>query len=151
MSPSLETEAFTVATAVHNDIIQEASSTDNAPLLVESSTLAVQPVWLHNGDGRSSPTYEVPEELPFAASTRLRLLLKRPGKMIVAPGVYDGLSARVAMNVGFDALYMTGAGTTASRLGQPDLALAQLYDMKSNADIIANLAPGRGKQHLHCF
>lgn len=38
----------------------------------------------------------------------------------------------------------TGAGTTASRLGQPDLALAQLYDMKSNADIIANLAPGRG-------
>lgn len=104
MSPTLEAEPFTLATAIHNSIINEANLTDNAPLLVDSSAPAVQPMWLQNGHG-SPPT----TELPFAASTRLRLLLKREGKMIVAPGVYDGLSARVAMNVGFDALYMVTA------------------------------------------
>ena len=35
----------------------------------------------------------------------------------------------------------TGAGTTASRLGQPDLGLAQLSDMRLHADMIANLDP----------
>lgn len=35
----------------------------------------------------------------------------------------------------------TGAGTTASRLGQPDLGLAQLSDMRAHADMIANLDP----------
>lgn len=112
MSPSLEADSLAVASSVHRDIIKEAAATDHAPLLVEVCAPAVQPMWLHNGDGRSTPTsgrsspaYEA-EELPFAASSRLRLLLNRPGRMIVAPGVYDGLSARVAMNVGFDALYM---------------------------------------------
>lgn len=38
-------------------------------------------------------------------------------------------------------LQQTGAGTTASRLGQPDLAIAQLADMRDNADMIANLDP----------
>ncbi len=33
----------------------------------------------------------------------------------------------------------TGAGTTASRLGQPDLAIAQSYEMRENADKIAGL------------
>jgi len=35
----------------------------------------------------------------------------------------------------------TGAGTTASRLGQADLGIAQLHDMKENAEMIANLDP----------
>jgi 2-methylisocitrate lyase-like PEP mutase family enzyme len=35
----------------------------------------------------------------------------------------------------------TGAGTTASRLGQPDLAIAQFYEMRENADMIAGLDP----------
>lgn len=35
----------------------------------------------------------------------------------------------------------TGAGTTASRLGQPDLAIAQLADMRDNADMMASLDP----------
>lgn len=37
--------------------------------------------------------------------------------------------------------FKTGAGTTASRLGQPDLAIAQLYEMRENADMIAGLDP----------
>lgn len=38
-------------------------------------------------------------------------------------------------------IFQTGAGTTASRLGQPDLGLAQLSDMRAHADMIANLDP----------
>lgn len=40
------------------------------------------------------------------ASTKLRRLLDKPNHLIVCPGVYDGFSARVALEVGFDALYM---------------------------------------------
>ncbi|KAL8827961.1 MAG: hypothetical protein Q9191_002867 [Dirinaria sp. TL-2023a] len=73
------------------------------------------------------------------ASTRLRHQLAESNRLIVCPGVYDGFSARIAIDVGFDALYMTGAGTTASRLGHADLGIAQLADMRANAEMIANL------------
>ncbi|KAH7009333.1 Pyruvate/Phosphoenolpyruvate kinase-like domain-containing protein [Macrophomina phaseolina] len=74
-------------------------------------------------------------------STKLRRLLERSDRLIVCPGVFDGFSARVAMSVGFEGLYMTGAGTTASRLGMPDLAMAQLHDMREQAEMICNLTP----------
>jgi len=44
------------------------------------------------------------------------------------PGVYDGISARLALEAGFDVLYMSGAATTASMVGQPDLAIATQND-----------------------
>ncbi|KAJ6598262.1 carboxyphosphonoenolpyruvate mutase [Mycena vulgaris] len=75
------------------------------------------------------------------ASTRLRELLAREDEILVLPGVYDGISARVALSEGFDALYMTGAGTSASVLGQPDLAIVTLNDMVGNAGMIAGLDP----------
>ena len=75
------------------------------------------------------------------ASTRLRHMIKTSPTIIACPGVYDGLSARIALSVGFPGLYMTGAGTTASRLGAADLAIAQLHDMRTNAEMIANLVP----------
>ncbi|OJD29435.1 carboxyphosphonoenolpyruvate phosphonomutase, partial [Diplodia corticola] len=79
------------------------------------------------------------------ASTRLRrMIFDGSDRIVVCPGVFDGFSARVAMSVGFEGLYMTGAGTTASRLGQPDLAIAQLHDMKEQADMICNLDPING-------
>ena len=43
---------------------------------------------------------------PLPASTKLRQLLSDPSKLLVCPGVYDGFSARIALSVGFDALYM---------------------------------------------
>ena len=49
-------------------------------------------------------------------------------QFVLAPGVYDGLTARVAGSVGFDAVYMTGFGTAAS-LGMPDVGLATLTEM----------------------
>ena len=42
------------------------------------------------------------------AAARLRELLSDPSKLIVAPGVYDGISARVALSMGFKAIYMVG-------------------------------------------
>ncbi|KAJ7916731.1 carboxyphosphonoenolpyruvate mutase [Mycena leptocephala] len=74
------------------------------------------------------------------ASTTLREFLARD-EILVLPGVYDGISARVALGEGFDALYMTGAGTSASVLGQPDLGIVTLNDMVGNAGMIAGLDP----------
>ena len=43
---------------------------------------------------------------PVFGATKLKHMLERTDELIVCPGVYDGLSARVAMEVGFDAMYM---------------------------------------------
>lgn len=43
---------------------------------------------------------------PPNAGARLREMLQQPDKVVVAPGVFDGISARVAISVGFDVLYM---------------------------------------------
>jgi len=71
------------------------------------------------------------------ATTRLRQMLNAPG-IIVAPGAYDGFSARLIEAAGFQAVYMTGAGTAASHLGQPDLGLATLTEMANHAGHLAS-------------
>ncbi|KAJ6589926.1 Pyruvate/Phosphoenolpyruvate kinase-like domain-containing protein [Mycena vulgaris] len=73
-------------------------------------------------------------------ATRLRQMLARPG-IIVAPGVCDGISARCAIEAGFECLYQSGAATTASRLGQPDLAIATLNDFVGAAEMVCSLDP----------
>ncbi len=70
-------------------------------------------------------------------TTRLRQMLQAPG-IIVAPGAYDGISARLIEAAGFRAVYMTGAGTAASHLGQPDLGLATLTEMATHARHLAS-------------
>ena len=69
-------------------------------------------------------------------TTRLRQMLKEPG-IIVAPGAYDCLTARIIQNEGFQAVYMTGAGTSVAQLGHPDLGLASMTEMVANAAAIA--------------
>jgi 2,3-dimethylmalate lyase len=56
---------------------------------------------------------------------------------LVVPGAYDGISARLVQDAGYPAVYMTGYGTAASRLGLPDLGFAGLGEM---ADHARNLA-----------
>jgi len=58
----------------------------------------------------------------------LRTRLRQPG-LVVAPGIYDMISARLADRMGFPALYMTGFGVVASYLGLPDAGLATYTDM----------------------
>lgn len=43
---------------------------------------------------------------PLTGAKRLRQLLEDPDKIVVAPGVFDGFTARLALAAGFDALYM---------------------------------------------
>jgi 2-methylisocitrate lyase-like PEP mutase family enzyme len=55
----------------------------------------------------------------------------RNQELIVAPGIYDLISAKMADRMGFDALYVTGYGLVASYLGLPDAGLATYTDMLS--------------------
>jgi len=69
-------------------------------------------------------------------TTRLRNLLAAK-ELLVAPGAYDMLSAKIIEAVGFKAVYMTGYGQSASVLGQPDVGLLTMSEMVQRA---ANMA-----------
>ncbi|HEV7799779.1 MAG TPA: isocitrate lyase/PEP mutase family protein, partial [Burkholderiales bacterium] len=73
------------------------------------------------------------------STTTLRRLLARP-KLVLAPGVSDAMNARIVAREGFEALYMTGSGTAASRLGMPDVGLLTMCEMVDNAQRIAEAA-----------
>ena len=64
-----------------------------------------------------------------------RDLLKRE-RMVVAPGAYDCITAKLIEQAGFSAVYMTGAGTAAT-LGYPDFGLVTMSEMVANAGRIA--------------
>ena len=72
------------------------------------------------------------------ATTQFRQLLEQPG-IIMAPGAYDCLTARLIETAGFPAIYMTGAGTSVARMGYPDLALTTMTEMLDNAAQIASV------------
>ena len=61
----------------------------------------------------------------------------KPGHVLIAPGVFEGISARVADSMGFEALYMTGYGAVASSLGLPDAGTATYTEMVSRVEMIA--------------
>jgi 2,3-dimethylmalate lyase len=67
-----------------------------------------------------------------APRARLRELLSA-GPPVMAPGAYDALSARLIEQAGFDVVYMTGFGTTASLIGRPDVGLLSGSEMVENA------------------
>ena len=69
---------------------------------------------------------------PGAPRARLRELLAGPGPLL-APGSYDALSARLVEQAGFDVVYMTGFGSTASLIGRPDVGLLTGTEMIDNA------------------
>ena len=69
-------------------------------------------------------------------TSKLRQALNS-GDMVVAPFVLNALHAKIAESVGFQAVYMTGAGTAAER-GFPDVGLLTMTEMVANAKYIAN-------------
>jgi 2-methylisocitrate lyase-like PEP mutase family enzyme len=73
------------------------------------------------------------------ATTRLRQLLRQP-ELVLAPGVYDAIGARLAHQAGSSAVYMTGAGVSAS-LGYPDYGLLTMSEMVERAGVIARSVP----------
>ena len=70
------------------------------------------------------------------ADPRLRAALDA-GTLVIAPGVFDMISARVADGMGFPALYATGFGMVASHLGIADAGVATYSDMVGRAGQIA--------------
>ena len=85
---------------------------------------------------------------------RFRRLLEGDGPVLL-PGCYDALGARLIEQAGFDAVYMTGFGTSASLLGRPDVGLLGMSEMVDNArrivaatdlPVIADADTGYGNQ-----
>jgi 2-methylisocitrate lyase-like PEP mutase family enzyme len=72
--------------------------------------------------------------MPESAS--MRDLLARDG-CLTLPGVFDGISARMAGSLGFEALYMTGYGVVASALGVADAGVATYTEMLDRVRMIA--------------
>ncbi|MFZ1996145.1 MAG: isocitrate lyase/PEP mutase family protein [Solirubrobacteraceae bacterium] len=64
------------------------------------------------------------------------LLSRRPGEPLVVPGAPDALGARVIEALGFEAVYITGAGVTNARLGVPDLGLITLPELADAVEAI---------------
>ena len=75
------------------------------------------------------------EQLRSALADRVR---DPERSMIVAPGVYDMISVKIANRYPLDAVYMSGYGTVASHLGLPDAGLASYSDMVNRAKLMAD-------------
>jgi 2-methylisocitrate lyase-like PEP mutase family enzyme len=73
--------------------------------------------------------------------SRLRALLAE-GELIMAPGVFDGLSAHLVRRTGFRAGYLTGAGVAASGFGLPDIGLVGGSEMAERAAMITSVLGG---------
>lgn len=69
-------------------------------------------------------------------TTLLRKILSTD-QILVAPGAHDVLTAKIIEQAGFNAVYMTGYGTSASLLGKPDVGLLTMTEMAQRA---ANMA-----------
>lgn len=72
-----------------------------------------------------------------SSARRLRELIASD-RILVAPGAYDAISARLIEANGFDAVYVTGAGTVNARLGIPDNSLGSLTEMLDTARCIVD-------------
>ncbi len=67
--------------------------------------------------------------------TSLLARLHRP-PILVAPGIYDSLTALIAERAGFEALYISGAGISHSRLGRPDIGLVSMSEVVQTVALI---------------
>ena len=57
-------------------------------------------------------------------------------QILIAPGVYDGLTAALAQQAGFEALYLSGAAVAYTRLGRPDIGLTSVSEMADTMALI---------------
>jgi 2-methylisocitrate lyase-like PEP mutase family enzyme len=74
----------------------------------------------------------------MSAARQLRELLAGD-ELLIAPGVYDGVSAALVSQLGFQVAYMTGAGVVASAYGLPDIGLATQTEMAERARVLSGL------------
>ena len=72
-----------------------------------------------------------------SAGKQLRLLMTQH-KLLVTPGIYDALSARIAETAGFEAIAISGFGLEAALLGRPDIGLLTMSELVEAARRIAH-------------
>jgi 2-methylisocitrate lyase-like PEP mutase family enzyme len=70
-------------------------------------------------------------------SLSLRSLLSKP-PIVIAPGVYDPLTALIASHVGFQSLYVSGASIAYTRLGRPDIGLVSMSEVVETVALISD-------------
>jgi 2-methylisocitrate lyase-like PEP mutase family enzyme len=70
----------------------------------------------------------------------LRARLARP-PILIAPGVYDALTALLAEKAGFEALYVSGAAIAYTRLGRPDIGLVSMSEVVDTVALIRDRVP----------
>jgi methylisocitrate lyase len=63
----------------------------------------------------------------------LRERIENKNEILVLPGVYDALTAKIAERVGFDAMFQTGYGSAAALLGMPDYGFLNAGETIENA------------------
>ncbi|KAF8893831.1 Pyruvate/Phosphoenolpyruvate kinase-like domain-containing protein [Infundibulicybe gibba] len=103
----------------------------------EASAATTIPTTSRDGvyyNARLDPKNYLEGPLSTNPATRLRQMLARPG-IVVAPGICDGISARCAIEAGFDCLYQS------LQDGQPDLAIATLNDFVGAAQMVCGINP----------
>ena len=61
--------------------------------------------------------------------------------VVVAPGVYDALTAALAAGAGFEALYVSGAAIAYTRLGRPDIGLVSMSEVAETVALIRDRTP----------
>jgi len=74
------------------------------------------------------------------APERLRALLAKPG-LIAMPAVWDGLTAKMTVEAGFETAFLSGSCVAASRLGGPDLDLVSFGEMFDSFNMVRGAAP----------
>src|SRR6201996_1644523 len=72
--------------------------------------------------------------------TSLKALLRQPD-IVLASGVYDPLTASLAADAGFPALYLSGASIAYTRLGRPDIGLVTLSEVVDTLTLIRDRVP----------
>jgi 2-methylisocitrate lyase-like PEP mutase family enzyme len=66
---------------------------------------------------------------------------RRDRGIVVAPGVYDALSAQIAATAGFEALYLSGAAIAYCRLGRPDIGLVSSAEVADTIALVRDRVP----------
>ena len=95
-------------------------------------------IWGGLARALARPARPTAQERRVSARRRaLRELVERRQGLVV-PGAYDAVSARLVEQAGFPAVYMTGFGVSAARLGLPDLGFAGLAEMVDQARNLAS-------------
>lgn len=114
--PSTPTTTMSVAeTMIQSETITKADPTNK----VLDSIIKIKEIFADENLSMALSKLELPSsrnptaydpialvDAPMSGAAKLKRMLENGNELIVCPGVYDGLSARAAMEVGFDALYM---------------------------------------------